>query len=109
MQSGSVTITTSGVPVSLARSTTPLAPTISVQGLTSSIAGALQFGQVTVQNPAGSTGNLYVGSPTMTKLTALSLIPGDKVTLGNGSTSVVLDQIWVDSDTSGNKAVFLAI
>lgn len=109
MQSGSVTIAASGTPVSLARATTPLAPTISTQGIANSIAGANQFGQVIVQNPVGSTGNLYVGSPTMTKLTALSLAPGVSVTLGNGATSVVLDQIWVDADTSGNKAVFLAI
>lgn len=109
MQSGSVTVTTSGTPVSLARSTTPAAPTISTLGVTNSIAGAQQFGQVIVQNPVGSTGNLYVGSPTMTKLTALSLAPGVSVQLGNGQTSVILDQIWVDSDTSGNKAVFLAI
>jgi hypothetical protein len=109
MQSGSVTVTTSGTPVSLARATTPAAPTISSLGVTNSIAGANQFGQVTIQNPPGSVGNLYVGSPTMTKLTAIALIPGQFVTIGNALAKIILDQVWVDSDTSGNKAVFLAI
>lgn len=109
MQSGSVTITTSGVPQSLARANTPASPTISTQGVTNPIAGAQQFGQVIVCNPAGSTGNLYVGSPTMTKATALTLVPGQSITLGNAQAKVILDQVWVDTDTSGNKAVFLAI
>jgi hypothetical protein len=45
----------------------------------------------------------------MTKLTAIALIPGQFVTIGNALAKIILDQVWVDSDTSGNKAVFLAI
>jgi hypothetical protein len=109
MQSGSVTIVASGSPVSLARLTTPLAPTISTLGVTNSIAGAQVFGQVILQNPVGNTGNLYYGSPTMTKATSPHLVPGQFVSLGNGQANVILDQVWVDHDTSGDKAVFLAI
>lgn len=109
MQSGSVTITTSGTPVSLARATTPLAPTISTQGVTNSIAGALQFGQVHVQNPIGQTGTLYVGTPGMTKLTALTLAPGQETIIGNGKALVILDQIWVDHDTAGDTARFFCV
>lgn len=109
MQSGSVTIAASGTPVSLARSTTPAQPTISTRGISNPIGGAQQFGQVTIQNPDGATGNLYVGSPGMTKTTAIALIPGQFITIGNALAKIVLDQVWVDSDTSGNSAVFLAI
>lgn len=108
----SLTITAAGTPQSLAGVVSPAWPTISVQGITSSIGGAMRFGQVVLNNPVGQTGNIYYGSKGLNKTTGAgvdgTLAPGDTVTLGNGSTSIVLDQVWVDTDTSGNKLEFSA-
>lgn len=107
-----ITIAAAGTPQSLAGASLPAQPTINMQGVTSSIGGAQQFGQVIVQNPPGSVGNLYVGSKGMVKATLAGvdhiLIPGESVTLGNGSTSIVLDQVWIDTDTNGNPVLYSA-
>jgi hypothetical protein len=95
-------------PVSLARLTTPAQPTISTQGVTNSIGGAQQFGEITIQN-RNATGNIFVGSPTMTAATGIELAPGAMWKFGNALSKVILDQVWVDTDTSGNKVTFLAI
>lgn len=113
MQAFEVTITASGTPQSLAGTALPAQPTIMSLGVTSSIGGAQQFGQVTVGNPAGSTGNLYLGSKGLVLATLAGvgkvLVPGESITLGNGHASVILDHLWVDTDTSGNKATVLCI
>ncbi len=113
MQSAAITIIAAGTPQSLARTSLPAQPTIMTQGVTNPIGGAQQFGQVTIQNPPGSAGNLYVGSYGMVKATLAGvgavLIPGETLTIGNALAKVILDQIWVDTDTSGNKVVYLAI
>lgn len=105
-----LTVTAAGTPQSLAGVVAPPWPTISVQGITSSLGGAMRFGQILINNPVGQTGNVYFGSKGLNKATGSgvdgTLAPGDSRTLGNGSTSLVLDQIWVDSDTSGNKVEF---
>jgi hypothetical protein len=113
MQSFAVTITAAGTPQSLAAAALPARPTILTQGITNTIGGADQYGQIFVGNPAGSTGNLYVGSKGLVKGTLAGvgkvLVPGESIQLGNGSTSVILDHLWVDTDTSGNKATVLCI
>lgn len=113
MQAFEVTIAAAGTPQSLAGASLPAQPTISTQGITNSIGSAQQFGQITVGNPIGATGNLYVGAKGMVKATLAGvgkvLVPGESITLGNGHASVVLDHLWVDTDTSGNKATVLCI
>lgn len=114
MQSACVTIVAAGTPQSLARTSLPAQPTISTQGVTNPIGGAQQFGQVTIQNPPGETGNLYVGVTSgIVKATlagvGIVLVPGASVTIGNALAKVILDQIWVDTDTSGNKVTYLAV
>lgn len=114
MQSAVITITTAGTPQSLARISLPAQPTISTQGITNPIGGAQQFGQVTLQNPPGSTGNIYVGvTSAIVKATlagvGVVLIPGASITIGNALAKVILDQVWVDADNSAQKVTFFAV
>ena len=114
MQSAVITITTAGVPQSLARTSLPAQPTISTQGVTNPIGGAQQFGQVIVQNPPGATGNIYVGVTSgIVKATlagvGVTLVPGQAITIGNALAKVILDQVWVDADNSAQKVTFLAV
>lgn len=107
-----ITIAAAGTPQSLAGASLPAQPTIIAGGITSSIGSAQRYGQVIVQNPPGTTGNLYLGSEDMDKATLSGvdhiLVPGESVTLGNASTGIILDTVWVDTDTDGNKAVYFA-
>lgn len=113
MPSYEVTIVAAGTPQSLGGVASPAHPTISIQGVTSSIGGAQQFGQVIVTNPAGSTGNIYVGSPTEAKASLAgvgkSLVPGESITIGNGKANVILDHVWLDADNNGQKVTAVCV
>lgn len=105
-----VTITTAGTPQKLSSATVPALPSISMGGVTYPSGSATQqLAQIVIQNPPGTTGNLYVGGPGLVKATLANvgvvLTPGSSVSLGQYGGGVTLDDIWVDTDTSGNKAI----
>jgi hypothetical protein len=105
-----VTITTSGTPQKLSAATSPALPSMIIGGVTyPSGSAATGFKQLVIQNPPGSTGNLYVGGSALVKGTLANLgqvlIPGASITFGQWGGDGLLDDIWVDTDTSGNKAI----
>lgn len=105
-----VVIAASGTPQQASKLTNPGLPTISMGGVTYP-AGSAATGckQLNIENPAGSTGNLYVGGPAMNKTTLVGvsavIVPGSFRTYGQYGGDVLLDDFWLDTDTSGNKAL----
>lgn len=105
-----VTVTTAGTPVQISKNTVPALPSVVINGVSSGAGSATQqLAQIKIKNPAGTTGNLYIGGPAMVKATLANvgdvLIPGESTILGQYGGSITLDDIWLDTDTSGNKAV----
>lgn len=109
-----VTVTTAGTPVQIAKNTNPPLPSVNINGVSSGPGSATQqLAQIVIQNPPGTTGNLYVGGPGLVKATLANvgavLIPGASVSFGQMDAHITLDDIWLDTDTSGNKAVVTLI
>lgn len=106
-----VTVTTAGTPVQASKATAPSLPQVIIGGVTyPSGSASTSFKQLVIQNPPGSTGNLYVGGPALVKATLANvgavLTPGSSLNLGQYGGDGLLDDIWLDTDTSGNKAIF---
>lgn len=111
---GEATITASGTPIQVAKVMLPALPSIVINGVSSGAGSATQqLAQIVIGNPAGATGDLYVGGPAMVKATLVGvgavLIPGASLTLGQYGGGITLDDIWIDSDTSGNKATLCLV
>lgn len=106
-----VTIAAAGTPQQASKATSPALPSISTNGVTYPSGSAAEgFKQLVIQNPPGTTGNLYVGGPAMVKATLANvgavLVPGASLVLGQWGGDGLLDDIWLDTDTSANKAIF---
>ncbi|CAN5467145.1 hypothetical protein BH10ACI4_BH10ACI4_25080 [soil metagenome] len=118
VQFHSVVLATPGTPQQISKTLSPSGPTITMGGVTSALGGATQaFKQIIIQASSANTAakSIFIGGPAMNRTTfagiGTQLLPGISVSLGQAGDTTILDDIWIDSDSTNaaTEKVFLTL